>query len=108
MPNDPPIATVTARRRSLQRMVRRRCFHPSSHVESATCHLGDSEAVFQHLKPDNLTIGDGEHDGEVRHDDLAVSFEFRRERTKYYCSVVAGQNIVNLEADPLDHGARVT
>ena len=41
-----------------------------------TCRLGNSEAVFQHLKPDNLTIGDGEHDGEVRRDDLAVSLEW--------------------------------
>src|SRR6266446_1820479 len=65
--------------------------------QSATCRLGDSEAVFQHLKPDNLTFGDGEHDGKVRRDDLAVSLEFRRERTKYHGSVVAGQNVVNLK-----------
>ncbi len=38
---------------------------------SAACRLGDSEAVFQHLKADNFTIGDGEHDREVRLDDLA-------------------------------------
>jgi len=28
--------------------------------------LGDSEAFFQHLKADNLTIGDGERDREGR------------------------------------------
>ena len=56
----------------------------------AACCLGDSEAVFQHLKPHNCTIGDGENDREVRRDDLAVSLEFRRERTKYHGSVVAG------------------
>src|SRR5437016_13962632 len=58
--------------------------------ESAACHLGDSEAVFQHLKTDNLTIGDGEHDGEGRLNNFAGSLEFGRERTKNHCSVVAG------------------
>ena|SRR5205823_4728207 len=72
--------------------------------ESAACHLRDSEAVFQHLKPDNLTIGDGE----VRRDDIAASLEFRRERTKYRCSFVAGQNVVNLKGDSIDHGPRIT
>ena len=38
---------------------------------SAACRLGDSEAVFQHLKADNFTIGNAEHHREVRLDDLA-------------------------------------
>jgi hypothetical protein len=42
---------------------------------SAACGLGDRKAVFQHLKADNFTIGDGEHDREVRSDNLAGSLE---------------------------------
>ena len=70
--------------------------------------MGDSKAVFQHLKADNFTVSDGEHDREACFDDLAGSFELRCEGTNDDCSFVAGQNVVNLETDPLDHGARVT
>jgi hypothetical protein len=57
---------------------------------SATCRLGDSEAVFQHLKADNFTIGDSEHDREVCSDDFAGSLEFGHERAKDHCPVVTG------------------
>ncbi len=52
-------------------------------------------------------IRDGEHDREVRFDDPADSLELGRERTKDHCSIVAGQNVVDLEAYSLDHGARI-
>jgi hypothetical protein len=73
---------------------------------SAACRLGDGEAVFQHLKADNFTIGDAEHDREVRLDDLAGSLKFGRERTKDHWSITTGQNVVDLKGDPLDHGTR--
>src|SRR5258706_11448536 len=78
------------------------------HIRSAACRLRDGEAVFQHLKTDDCAISDGEHDREVRLDDLAGSLELGRERTEDHCSIVAGQNVVDLEADPFNHGARVS
>jgi hypothetical protein len=74
---------------------------------SAACRLGDSEAVLQHLKADNFTVGDSEHDSEIRLDDFAGLLEFGHERTKDHRSIVTGQNVVDLEADALNHGARV-
>jgi hypothetical protein len=44
-------------------------------TRSAASRLGYSETVFQHLKADNLTIGNGKHDCEVRLDDLAGSLD---------------------------------
>jgi len=64
-------------------------------VGSAACCLGDSEAVFQHLKANNLTMGDGEHDREVRLKNLAGSLELGDERTNDYGSICAGQNVMN-------------
>src|SRR6478672_11019112 len=66
-------------------------------LESGACRLRDSEAVFQHLKADNLTIGNGEHDCEVRLDSLAGFLEPGRERTKDDCSIVASENVVHFE-----------
>src|SRR5436190_705088 len=74
----------------------------------AACRLGDREAVFQHLKADDFTIGDGEHNGKVRFDNLPGSLQLGRERTKDHCSIVAAQNVEDIEAEPLDHSTRVT
>ena len=70
-----------------------------SHTKSLShrARLGDSEAVFQHLKAHNFTIGDGKHDCKVRLGNLAGSLELGRERAKYHCSIVAGQNVVDLD-----------
>src|SRR6266550_8798531 len=78
----------------------------SSETWSAARPLGDGEAVFQHLKADNFTVTDGENDRKVSFDDLAVPLELGRERTQDHSSFLAGQNLVDLEADPLNHGAR--
>src|SRR5438045_242457 len=66
-------------------------------AELAACRLGDSEAVLKHLKADNFSIGDGERDGEVRLHDLAGSLELGRERTKDHCSIVGGEDIVDIK-----------
>jgi hypothetical protein len=51
-------------------------------VMSAACRFGESEAVFQHLKADDFTFGNDEHDGRFRLDDLAGSLELGHEATK--------------------------
>src|SRR5882672_10589064 len=79
----------------------------STRRESRACRLRNGEAIFQHLKADNLIVGDGDHDGEVRFDNLSISSEPGRERAKNYCPFVVGQNVVNLEANSLNHRARI-
>jgi C-terminal processing protease CtpA/Prc len=59
---------------------------------SATRPLGDGEAVFQHLKADNFIIGHDEHNGKIRLNNFAGSFEPGLERTQDHCSRVARQN----------------
>ena len=44
-------------------------------ARSVACRLRDSEARFQHREADNFTIRDGEHDREIRFDELAVALE---------------------------------
>src|SRR5438445_405525 len=79
----------------------------SSETWSAARPLGDGEAVFQHLKADNFAVTDGENDRKVGFDDLAVSLELGRERTQDHSSFLAGKSLVDIEADPLNHGTRV-
>jgi len=88
--------------------VSRKCLPkiPLARQRSAAWLLGDSEAVSQHLETNDFTAGDGEHNRKVRLDDLAGSLEVGRERTKDHRSILTRQNVVNLEADSLDHGAR--
>jgi hypothetical protein len=64
-------------------------------ASQSVCHLGDSEAASQHLEAYNSTIGDSEYDRDVR---IADSLELERDRVKYNCSIVAGQNVVDLKA----------
>lgn len=74
---------------------------------SGAGRLGDGEAVFEHLKADNFTIGDGEDDREVCVDDFGGALDFGHEGAKYHGSIVVGEDVADLEADPLEHGARV-
>jgi hypothetical protein len=69
--------------------------------------LGDSQTVFQHLKANNFTIGDGEYDREVRLDDLVGSLELGLKRSKDHGSIVTGHNVEDVKADALNHGAGV-
>jgi len=74
---------------------------------SVAGRLRDGEAVFQHLEADDFTVHDSEDDGEIGVDDLACRLEPRRERAENHGSSVVGENVADLMADALHHGARV-
>jgi hypothetical protein len=68
---------------------------------------GDGEAVFEHLEAGNMAGGNGEDDGEAGFDELAGGWQAGGEAAEDDGAVVAGEDVLDVEADAFGEGARV-